>query len=337
MDQNQYQSYQNQEFFQAPPVEKNAAYYRAKAREMLKPCYWYAVLAAFIATLLGGLATSGGIQFNFNTSSSEADPSFSAELLEIVDVYRGGGISALFDAYPTLVLLLVIGTVAVIGATLFSLLVGAPMTLGYQRYCLDVVDGGGKDMSVLFRYFKQGYGKSILMRLLFSLINTACTLPLMAVSFGMLWANRHAFLRVATDEPARQDATAMLLMALVIILVSILTVCISVWVQYRYIFCYMILAEYPEMSVIDAFRNSATLMRGNKWRLFCLELSFFGWILLAVCTYGIGIYFLTPYIQTAVAAFYDDISNRNAAKETEFPSLDPNDYHVDGSEDSAQW
>jgi hypothetical protein len=50
-------------------------------------------------------------------------------------------------------------------------------------------------------------------------------------------------------------------------------------------------------------------------------------MLLAVCcTCGIGVFFLSPYMYAADAAFYDDIANRAAARETEFPSVDPNDY-----------
>ena len=108
------------------------------------------------------------------------------------------------------------------------------------------------------------------------------------------------------------------------------TIILSFVVQYRYAMSFLILAEYPEISVIDALRNSASLMRGNKGRLFCLQISFIGWVLLAgCCTCGIGVMFLTPYMSAANAAFYDDIANRAAARETEFPSLDPNDYTVD--------
>ena len=124
------------------------------------------------------------------------------------------------------------------------------------------------------------------------------------------------------------------LVSLVFFVVAIATSILQIWLQYRYAFCFMILAEYPELSVRDAFRNSATLMRGNKWRFFCLQLSFLGWILLATfCTCGIGAIFLTPYREAANAAFYDEITNRTAAKETEFPSLNPDDY----SPDNARW
>ena len=43
----------------------------------------------------------------------------------------------------------------------------------------------------------------------------------------------------------------------------------------------------------------------------------------------VGSYVLSAYEITSTAAFYDDITNRAAARETEFPSLDPDDYIVE--------
>ena len=48
-------------------------------------------------------------------------------------------------------------------------------------------------------------------------------------------------------------------------------------------------------------------MKGNKWRYFLLALSFLGWILLGILTLGIGFFWITPYIETTIAAFYNDI------------------------------
>lgn len=42
-----------------------------------------------------------------------------------------------------------------------------------------------------------------------------------------------------------------------------------------------ILCERPDMTAREAIRESKELMKGNKWRLFCLEFSFIGWELLA--------------------------------------------------------
>ena len=47
---------QNNQIFQQPYVQKNAAYYRARAKAVLQKNYWMAFLALFLAMLLGGTA-----------------------------------------------------------------------------------------------------------------------------------------------------------------------------------------------------------------------------------------------------------------------------------------
>jgi uncharacterized membrane protein len=54
------------------------------------------------------------------------------------------------------------------------------------------------------------------------------------------------------------------------------------------------------------------MMHGNKWRLFCLELSFIGWGILCLLTCGIGFLWLSPYMFQAEAAMYHEISGREA-------------------------
>ena len=52
----------------------------------------------------------------------------------------------------------------------------------------------------------------------------------------------------------------------------------------------------------DAFFLSRQLMRGNKWRMFLLHLSFIGWSILSLLTFGIlDFLFVNPY-QTATDA-----------------------------------
>ena len=45
-------------------------------------------------------------------------------------------------------------------------------------------------------------------------------------------------------------------------------------------------------------------MDGRKGNLFCLDLSFIGWALLAALTAGIGNLWLMPYMTVSRAAFY---------------------------------
>ena len=62
---------------------------------------------------------------------------------------------------------------------------------------------------------------------------------------------------------------------------SLLFVIPGIIASYSYYMTPFILCERPDMTSREAIRESKELMRGNKWRLFCLEFSFIGWELLA--------------------------------------------------------
>ena len=93
-----------------------------------------------------------------------------------------------------------------------------------------------------------------------------------------------------------------------IFLWSLLFVIPGIIKSYSYSMSNFIMAENPEMSAKEAMEVSMEMMRGNKWRLFCLELSFIGWGILCLFTLGIGYLWLNPYINASLAAFYDDVS-----------------------------
>ena len=77
---------------------------------------------------------------------------------------------------------------------------------------------------------------------------------------------------------------------------------------YSYAMTDFIMLDHPELTASQCMKASRKLMRGNKWRLFCLEFSFLGWRIAAAFTCGIGNFFLLPYNYTANAHFYRDIS-----------------------------
>lgn len=76
---------------------------------------------------------------------------------------------------------------------------------------------------------------------------------------------------------------------------------------YAYSMTPYILDDHPEIGAWEASRRSQVMMRGYKWRLFLLDLSFIGWFLLSILTLGIGLLWLIPYFSTARAAFYNDL------------------------------
>ena len=77
--------------------------------------------------------------------------------------------------------------------------------------------------------------------------------------------------------------------------------------SYSYAMAPYIMAEHPELRPDECITRSRELMHGHKFELFCLQLSFIGWIILCIFTLGIGFFFLRPYQQAATAAFYRNL------------------------------
>ncbi len=57
---------------------------------------------------------------------------------------------------------------------------------------------------------------------------------------------------------------------------------------YRYRMAIYLLLEHPELSALECINESKKLMKGHKWELFVLDLSFLGWVVLIAVVNGIG-------------------------------------------------
>ena len=93
---------------------------------------------------------------------------------------------------------------------------------------------------------------------------------------------------------------------------SLLLVVPGIIKAYAYSMSMYILADNPEMEQAEARKASIEMMNGHKWELFCLHFSFIGWHLLIPFTLGILSLWVTPYVQTATAAFYENLKNQAA-------------------------
>ena len=89
-----------------------------------------------------------------------------------------------------------------------------------------------------------------------------------------------------------------------IFLWSLLFVIPGVIKSYEYSMVPYILAENPQMPTDRAFELSKLMTRGEKWKIFVLDLSFLGWKILGVLCCGIGGIFLAPYIEATYAELY---------------------------------
>lgn len=229
--------------------------FRALARQALSGRWGCAVLAGFIATLLGGGLISTGSNITTNISSN-------LQRYAENDYYGYSPLYRLFDSLPAFVISLLIVLAALVSIyVIICFILGGAVQLGYAKFNLALIDHKDAQVGDLFSQFKR-FGDGFVMGLLTGI-------------YVFLW--------------------------------SLLLVIPGIVAAYRYAMAPYILYENPGMRASDAIRASKELMRGNKWRLFCLHWSFFGWNLLSALTFGIGGLWLVPYMEAAQASFYRQI------------------------------
>lgn len=89
----------------------------------------------------------------------------------------------------------------------------------------------------------------------------------------------------------------------------------TVILQYAYAMVPYLLRDYPELTTKEALRTSRQMMRGHKWDLFVLDLTFIGWWFLAIFTLGIAMLWIAPYQYAAHAYFYEDLKAATIVEE----------------------
>lgn len=128
---------------------------------------------------------------------------------------------------------------------------------------------------------------------------------------------------------ARKKMTAAYLVVTVAAVILLLSI-ILLYMACSFCLVFPFYIEHDDMSVIEGFRSSLRYMRGNKMRYFLLQLSFLGWQLLGLCSMGIGMLWISPYISQTQANFYLDLTSQL------HQNTEPNISDFNETESSAQ-
>ncbi len=113
-----------------------------------------------------------------------------------------------------------------------------------------------------------------------------------------------------------------ILTAIFVLLWTLLFIIPGIIASYSYAMAPFIMLENPNCGARCAISESKEMMRGNKWRLFCLDISFIGWIILSAFTLGIGYLWLNPYMEVSRAAFYREISGTSYVQDASRVTLE---------------
>ena len=109
----------------------------------------------------------------------------------------------------------------------------------------------------------------------------------------------------AFDHSYKNVVKVMFRTQLTIFLWSLLFIIPGIYKKYQYRMVEYIMAEHPDLYYKDAMQMSKSIMDGEKWHAFVLDLSFILWELVGVMTCGLAlILFVVPYQYLTYAALY---------------------------------
>lgn len=86
---------------------------------------------------------------------------------------------------------------------------------------------------------------------------------------------------------------------------------------FSYSMTFFILAENKGMPVLKAITLSRKMMDGHKLDLLLLSLSFFGWYLLVIFTFGLAAIWVCPYFYATYSNFYLSVKEDYMAKSSD--------------------
>lgn len=182
-----------------------------------------------------------------------------------------------------------------------SLFIISPLTFGAMHYCMARAHGQQGEMSDVIIGFSRlkKYLTAIKTDLCVMLFSLLWTLPLVggatALGLGLLLL-------------AAKNSSSISLIMFISLLTYALIIAAAVYATartMRYQAAYFLLIEDEDMGSWRAVRESTRLFRGSTWELFKFQLSFLGWQILSMMSFGLLDLYVFPYRQTAFIHYVD--------------------------------
>ncbi len=142
-----------------------------------------------------------------------------------------------------------------------------------------------------------------------------------AITAGFLFGQVKMFIGVTKDEnPDIQDILLVgfktnyvrnlvtyLLQTIYTFLWLLLFIIPGIIKAYAYSMTFYLLYKEPELQAADAITKSKEYTQGYKMDLFLLHLSYIGWYILSIFTFGILLFWVIPKVMVAQTLMFDEI------------------------------
>ena len=203
--------------------------------------------------------------------------------------------------------------------SLIGTLLSVLLTVGVSGFMLKICCGQ-KDQAAfadIIYGFQSHPGKALLLYLLtilYLLPGTLIFALLITVMVFAIFAGSGVSLYAFLYGEAYIDPDAAISFLGLFLVLAIAFFIYALYIDLTYSMIFYVLLDYPDLPTNEIWKRSKQLMKGNRLRLLGLELSFLGWAVLCIFTFGIGFLWLSPYMQASQAAFYLDLVQQQAAK-----------------------
>ena len=183
------------------------------------------------------------------------------------------------------------------------LIIAIPISFGFAGQMLKFSRGEEVGICDYFKIGFDNFGKSwsifgyTLLKLLLPVITYVLSLVFVVVMSTV----------VATNSSEEIIPIALGIGALLVIF-SVIFLMVK---SYLYVLTDYVGNDFAELDGKGSVQKSEDLMKGHRLEFFYLQLSFIGWSILAVLTFGIGFIFLEPYIEVTNAKFYDNLAKNS--------------------------
>ena len=162
---------------------------------------------------------------------------------------------------------------------------------GITLFYLNTACGRPAVTANLFYGFKYLFKKSLGISAVLILLNTACTLPFDICYF--LLRSGKGF-----------DAITMAILCIVLMVIGM---CIYIPLSLGLSQAYYLLLDFPQYSAMELMKLSFRIMKGHKWELFCLQMSFLPLGFLCLLSFGVGTLWLVPYMNMTQTLYFLDL------------------------------
>lgn len=261
---------------------------KAEAKQVLRPNWATVLLVTLIYMIFMGVDSytysryipgAGGDDYGISYSVSGAAGMYATYIGENIDIGR-----------------MLIG---VLIAIISALLIQGVMGYCYTAFFIRMAEHKGQ--KITFGTFVEGFTDAVKAILAFiwqyiwiaiwGLTAVPGVVLLMIGVFG-----------IVVPQENNGALTAMVIIGILLIIASAVLMTI---VTLRYMFMYQVIADgRGKVGARQSMRYSIAIAKNNIWDLFVLILSFFPWLLLSVCLFGLPFFYVLPYMEATYAVSY---------------------------------